>query len=81
MAVKCAADIVVKMARDIDDYTEYTTLQYLEQHQPDCPAPRPSGCMTMGRISLIFLTHIPSTTLGKVWNKLDRDRNASIRDQ
>lgn len=43
MVVKCAADIVVKMARDIDDCTEYTTLQYLEQHQPDCPAPRPLG--------------------------------------
>ena len=35
----------------------------------------------MGRISLIFLTHIPSTTLGDVWNKLENDRKASIRDQ
>jgi hypothetical protein len=41
MVFKCAADIVVKAVRHIDDYTEYTTLQYLEQYIPDCPAPRP----------------------------------------
>ena len=51
MAFKCAADIVVKAVRDIDDYTEYTTLQYLEQHIPDCPAPRPLGCVQMSGIS------------------------------
>ena len=81
MVVKCAADIVVKMVQHIDDYTEYTTLQYLEQHKPDCPAPRPLGCMKMGRITLIFLTYIPSTTLGEVWNKLDSDQKVSVRDQ
>lgn len=69
------------MVRDIDDYTEYTTLQYLEQHKPDCPAPRPLGCMKMSRISLIFLTYKPSTTLGEVWNKLDSDQKVSVRDQ
>lgn len=45
MVFKSAANIVVKAVRDMDDYTEYTTLQYLEQHIPDCPAPRPLGCM------------------------------------
>lgn len=45
MVLKCAADIIVKMVWNIDDYTEYMTLQYLEQHKPDCPAPRPLGCV------------------------------------
>ena len=43
------------MVQDIDYYAEYATLQHLEQHKPGCPAPRPLGCMKMGRISLIFL--------------------------
>lgn len=81
MVLKCAADIVVKMVRNIDDYTEYTTLQYLEQHKPDCPAPRPLGCVRMSGISLIFLTHKPSTTLGEVWHTLGSDQKTSIRDQ
>lgn len=81
MVFKCAADIVVKAVRDIDDYTEYTTLQYLEQHIPDCPAPRPLGCVQMSGISLVFLTHKPSTSLGEVWQVLDSDQKASVRDR
>lgn len=81
MVFKSAANIVVKAVRDMDDYTEYTTLQYLEQHIPDCPAPRPLGCMWMSGISLIFLTHKPLTSLGEVWHGLDSDQKASVRDQ
>lgn len=43
MAFKCGADVVVKAVRNIDDYTEYTTLQYLQQYKPEVPAPRPLG--------------------------------------
>ncbi|OJJ81320.1 uncharacterized protein ASPGLDRAFT_28157 [Aspergillus glaucus CBS 516.65] len=78
---KCAADIVVKAVRHIDDYTEYTTLQYLERHIPDCPAPRPLGCVQMSGISLIFLTHKPSKSLGEVWHGLDSDQEASAKGQ
>lgn len=81
MVLKCTADIVVKAVRDMDDYTEYTTLQYLEQHIPDCPAPRPLGCVRMSGTSLIFLTHKPSTSLGEIWHALDHDQKASFRDQ
>ena len=81
MVLKCTADIVVKAVRDMDDYTEYTTLQYLEQHIPDCPAPRPLGCVRMSEIWLIFLTHKPSTSLGEIWHALDHDQKSSVRDQ
>lgn len=81
MAFKCAVDIIVKAVRDIDDYTEYTTLQYLKQHIPDCPAPRPLGYMQMSGISLTFLTYKLLMSLGEVWLGLDNDQKASIRDQ
>lgn len=46
---KCAADIVVKAMQNVDDDTEYTTLQYLERHKPTIPAPRPLGYVQMNR--------------------------------
>lgn len=43
MVFKCAADIIVKATRGVDDDTEYTTLQYLKHHKPTVPAPTPLG--------------------------------------
>ncbi|QVM12008.1 hypothetical protein D8B26_006644 [Coccidioides posadasii str. Silveira] len=43
MVFKCDTDVVVKAIWCVDDDTEYTTLQYLECHKPDIPAPRPLG--------------------------------------
>ncbi|KXG52957.1 uncharacterized protein PGRI_000070 [Penicillium griseofulvum] len=40
---KCSAEIVVKAVRNMEHYTEYTTLQYLDRHKPDIPAPKPLG--------------------------------------
>lgn len=34
MVFKCGPDIVIKAVRKADDYTEYTTLQYLEKNRP-----------------------------------------------
>lgn len=81
MVFKCAADIVVKAIRRVDDDTEYTTLQYLERHKPAIPAPRPLGYVRMSGITLIFQTYKPSTTLAAVWPQLDSGEKASIRDQ
>lgn len=81
MVFKCAADIVVKAIRCVDDATEYTALQYLERHKPVIPAPRPLGYVRMSGITLIFQTYKPSTTLAAVWPQLDSDQKASIRDQ
>jgi aminoglycoside phosphotransferase (APT) family kinase protein len=81
MVFKCAADVVVKATRRVDDDTEYTTLQYLESHKPAIPAPRPLGYVRMSGITLIFQTYEPSTTLATVWSQLDSRQKASIRDQ
>jgi hypothetical protein len=81
MVFKCDPDIVVKVVRTLGDYTEYTTLQYLQQHKPSIPAPRPLGCVQMGRISLIFMTHKPQMTLGQIWRGLDLDQKASVGEQ
>ncbi|EFW23124.1 conserved hypothetical protein [Coccidioides posadasii str. Silveira] len=70
MVFKCDTDVVVKAIWCVDDDTEYTTLQYLECHKPDIPAPRPLG-----------YTYKPSTTLATVWPQMDNDQKASIRDQ
>lgn len=81
MVFKLTAEIVVKAVRRVHDYTEYTTLQYLEQHRPSIPAPRPLGLVRMSGISLIFMTLMPSTTLGEMWHQLDGDQKNSIRGQ
>lgn len=81
MIFKCDTDVVVKAVRRVDDDTEYTTLQYLECHKPDIPAPRPLGYVRMSGITLIFQTYKPSTTLATVWPQMDSDQKASIRDQ
>ncbi|TQB68730.1 hypothetical protein MPDQ_002886 [Monascus purpureus] len=82
MAVfKCAADIVVKAMQNVDDDTEYTTLQYLEHHKPTIPASRPLGYVQMSGITLIFQTYKPSMTLAAVWSQLESSQKASIRDQ
>lgn len=81
MILKCRTDIVVKAMRFVDDDTEYTTLQYLECHKPDIPAPRPLGYVRMSGITFMFQTYKPSTTLTTVWPQIDSDQKASIRDQ
>lgn len=81
MVFKCGVNIIVKAVRNLNDYTEYTILQYLQRYKPNIPAPRPLGLVRMNNISLIFVSYIPTTTLGEVWEKLDSDQKASIRDQ
>lgn len=81
MVFKCGPDLVVKAIRKLEDYTEYTTLQYLEKHMPSVPAPKPLGLIRMSGISLIFMTYIAEASLEEVWTKLDVTQKASIRDQ
>ncbi|KNG86956.1 hypothetical protein ANOM_004214 [Aspergillus nomiae NRRL 13137] len=55
MALSCGHDIILKAVRDLDDTTEYTTLEYLHQHKPNTPAPKPLGFIRMNDISLMFI--------------------------
>ncbi|KAL4893410.1 kinase-like domain-containing protein [Aspergillus ambiguus] len=81
MVFKCGHDIVLKAVRDLEDYTEYTTLQYIRQHLPKFPSPEPLGLVRMSEISLIFMTHLPSTTLSDVWSSMTVSQKSSIKGQ
>ncbi|KAF2254382.1 hypothetical protein BU26DRAFT_500151 [Trematosphaeria pertusa] len=43
IVVKCSPEVALKIMRNMDDFTEYTTLQYTEKFIPSIPAPRPLG--------------------------------------
>ncbi|WEW56432.1 phosphotransferase [Emydomyces testavorans] len=81
MVYRCDTNMAVKAIKNAEDYTEYTTLQYLETHKPTVPAPRPLGLLCMNGVSLIFMTYISAPTLSKIWSQLDFAQKASIRDQ
>ncbi|KAJ5685141.1 hypothetical protein N7536_007760 [Penicillium majusculum] len=40
---KCSAEIVVKAVRNMEHYTEYTALQYLDRNKSNIPVPKPLG--------------------------------------
>ena len=78
---KCSAEIVVKAVRNMENYTEYTTLQYLDLHKSNIPAPKPLGLVRMSGISLIFMSHMRSVPLGEVWHTLDFCQKTSLSNQ
>jgi hypothetical protein len=78
---KCSTGIVVKAVRNMQDYTEYTTLQYLDSHKPSIPAPKPLGLVRMSGISFIFMTYMRSAPLGEVWHTLDSSQKADLSNQ
>ncbi len=79
--VKCSANIVAKIVPSLEDYTEYTSMQYLVQHAPDIPAPKPLGLVSSNRTSYIFMSFVPGLTVNQIWPQLSRDQKASISDQ
>ena len=81
MVLRVSDNIVAKLIRDIDNTTEFSSLQYLEQHAPGIPAPRPSGLVRIGRFLLMFSSFIPGEDLDKVWPKLDTSQKRDISCQ
>ena len=81
MVVKCGVDAIAKIIWGTEDFTEYTTLQYLMEHRPSIPAPRPLGLLRMGRVSILFTSYFPGTTLEAAWADLAADQKFSVRDQ
>lgn len=79
--IKCTTSIVVKIVPNLDDYTEYTSMQYLAQHAPEIPAPKPLGSVISNGTSYIFMSFVPGVTVDKIWSKLSEEQKASIRDQ
>ncbi len=63
--VKCDAEIIVKCVDNNGDFTEYTSIQYLETHKPQIPVPRPHGLIVSGSFAYIFMSLIPGSTLSQ----------------
>ncbi|KAL8838835.1 MAG: hypothetical protein Q9170_001990 [Blastenia crenularia] len=81
LVVKCNSEIVVKIVPNLDDHTEYTTMQYLARHASAIPAPKPLGLILSNNTSYIFMSYVPGLTVDAVWSKLDEKQKVSIRDQ
>lgn len=81
MVVKCSDEIVAKFASGNDDYTEYTTLQYLAKQAPGIPVPRPHGLINLDPFVVIFMTYVPSMTLAKAWPALSCEGKLSTQKQ
>lgn len=81
MVFKVDAQTLVKVVAHQEDFTEYTTLQYLEKHRPSIPAPKPLGVVSLGRFSLIFMSYLPAMTLGAAWTHLSQAQKSSIQSQ
>ncbi len=72
------SEIVVKVTPDISDFTEYTSLQYLELHKPQLPTPRPQGLVVCGQSTYLFLSRIPGSTLAQLWPLLQKPQKESL---
>lgn len=85
VVVKCDDYTVAKIVRTTketaNDTTEYTTLQYLREHKPEFPAPIPLGHLTMGDISIFFMTYMPGVTLAELWSDLSEGHKTCVQDQ
>lgn len=81
VVVKCSSEIVVKIVPNIDDYTEYTSLQYVAEHIAGVPLPKPHGLIRVGRLSYIFMSLIEGTTLEVAWPNMAADQKQSVSRQ
>ncbi|KAI0888288.1 kinase-like domain-containing protein [Annulohypoxylon maeteangense] len=73
--------IVTKISRRSDGTDEYTALQYLEEHLPSFPAPRPHGMIELEHFYLMFMTYIPGLDLEKAWPQLNVAQKQDISSQ
>jgi len=81
VVLKCNDNLVAKIIRGNSDYTEYTSLQYLAEHAPDIPAPKPHGLVRFDSVRVMFMTYFPSTTLEKAWSNLSHNNKVLIQCQ
>lgn len=79
--IRCSEKIVAKIVPEINDYTEYTSMQYLEEHAPEIPAPRPLGLLVSKTTSYIFMSFVPGLTVNKIWPKASHEQKISISNQ
>ncbi|KAJ5155480.1 hypothetical protein N7492_008283 [Penicillium capsulatum] len=81
VVVKCNDDVVAKVILGNKDYTEYASMEFLAEHAPDIPAPRPHGLIAFGPFRVIFMSYISDTTLAQAWSDLSHKGKLSIQQQ
>ncbi|KAL9129206.1 MAG: hypothetical protein Q9217_002275 [Psora testacea] len=79
--IKCSSDIVLKIVPNLEDHTEYTSMQYLAQNAPAIPAPKPLGLLVSDNTTYIFMSFVPGLTVDKIWSELSGDQKSFLRDQ
>lgn len=81
MVFRISESVVVIIAVEGFEVTEYQSLAYLQEHLPGFPAPRPHGVVRFGIYCLLFTSFIPGLTLEKVWSQLDDIQKCTISCQ
>ena len=81
VVVKCTDDIVAKVVLGNNDYTEYTSMQFLAARAPSVPAPRAHGLIAFGPFRVIFMSHVPGMTLTQEWPNMSHEGKLSIQQQ
>ena len=79
--VRCSADIVVKIVPNLEDYTEYTSMQYLTRHAPLIPIPKPLGLVVSNTSSYIFMSFVQGISVSQIWSKLSKQQKVFISNQ
>lgn len=79
--LRCSANTAIKIIPDVDDYTEYTNLQYLKLHAPEVPVPEALGMLASEKTAYMFMSFVPGLTLESVWSQLPGGQKVSINNQ
>ncbi|KAG9228321.1 hypothetical protein BJ875DRAFT_250215 [Amylocarpus encephaloides] len=74
-------EIAAKIVWGNHDYTEYSSLQYLEAHSPEIPAPKPHGLIKFSNACIMLMTYISATTLESVWQSLTTDNKLFVQSK
>lgn len=75
--VRCNHQLVLKSIES-SDFTEYSTLQYLQLHRPQIPVPQPHGLITSGQSAYLLMSYVPGITLSKAWPQLQLFQKEAI---
>ncbi|RDW81313.1 aminoglycoside phosphotransferase family protein [Aspergillus mulundensis] len=81
LVVRCSEELAIKTFPKIRGFTEYHNLQYLAEHAPNLPVPKPHGLIMLGNIGAMFMSYVPGVALDKAWPKLSHEAKISIQKQ
>ena len=81
MVLKCGSSIALKIMLNMDDTTEYTSLQYLREKKPTIPVPEPLGLVRLGDQFMMFMSLVHGQNLEKAWPQLGETMKRSVQCQ